>query len=188
MQDNDILLVKECQAGDKSAYDKLVQRYKRQIYQFAFQLSGSHHHAHEISQETFIQLYRSIKRFKGKSKFYTWLRRITINLSINYLKKESRYEHAHLEEEVFANHDVSSIQGLVNNPVEEVEANELAQQIKKAMELLPIREKIVFILRIQQGLSYKEIAKTIDCPIGTVMSRLNGARRRLRDKLKDYVI
>jgi RNA polymerase sigma-70 factor (ECF subfamily) len=188
MKDDDILLVKECQAGDKSAYDKLVQHYKRQIYQLAFQLSGSHHHAHEISQETFIQVYQSIKKFKGKSKFSTWLHRIAINLSINYLKKESRQKHAHLEEEVFAKNERQPIQGLINNPVEEVEANELAQQIKEAMELLPVTEKVVFILRVQQGLSYKEIAKTIDCPIGTVMSRLNGARRRLRDKLKDYVI
>jgi RNA polymerase sigma-70 factor (ECF subfamily) len=188
MKDNDILMVKECQAGDKRAYDKLVQHYKRQIYQLAFQISGSHHHANEISQEIFIQLYHSIKKFKGKSKFSTWLRRIAINLSINYLKKESRHEHAHLEEDIFAKNDRSPIHRLVNNPVEEIEANELAQHIKKAMELLPIREKIVFILRIQHGLSYKEIAKTINCPIGTVMSRLYGARRRLRDKLKDYVI
>jgi RNA polymerase sigma-70 factor (ECF subfamily) len=188
MQDNDILLVKECQAGDKSAYDKLVQRYKRQIYQLAFQLSGSHYHAHEISQETFIQLYHSIKKFKGKSKFSTWLHRLTINFSINYLKKESRYEHTHLEEEIIADNDRSPIQRLVNNPVDEVEANELAQNIIKAMESLPLKEKIVLVLRNQQGLSYKEIAKTINCPIGTVMSRLNGARRRLRDQLKDYVV
>ena len=188
MKDDDILIVKECQAGDKTAYDKLVHRYKRPIYQLAFQISGSHYYANEISQETFIQLYHSIKRFKGKSKFSTWLRRITINLSINYLKKECRHEHAHLEEEILDMKDSSPVHGLVNNPVEEIEANELAQNIKKAMELLPIREKIVFILRIQQGLSYKEIANTIDCPIGTVMSRLYGARRRLRDKLKDYVI
>lgn len=188
MQNNDILLVKECQLGDKSAYEKLVQRYKRQIYQLAFQLSGSHYYAHEISQETFIQLYHSIKMFKGNSKFFTWLRRITINLSINYLKRELRHEHAYLEEEVIAKYDKFSIQGSVNNPVEEVEAHELAQQIKEAMELLPITEKIVFILRVQQGLSYKEISKMIDCPIGTVMSRLNGARRKLRDTLKDYVV
>ncbi len=188
MKDDDILLVKECQGGDKTAYDKLVQHYKRPIYQLAFLLSGSHHHANEISQETFIQLYHSLKKFKGKSKFSTWLRRIAINLSINYLKKESRHDHAHLEEDIFAKNDKSPIHGLVNNPVEEIEANELAQQINEAMELLPITEKVVFILRVQQGLSYKEIAKTIGCPIGTVMSRLNGARKRLRDLLKDYVV
>jgi len=77
---------------------------------------------------------------------------------------------------------------LIENPLEVVEAKELAQRINEAMNSLPVAEKVVFILRVHQGLSYKEMAQTLGCPVGTVMSRLNRARRRLRDKLKDYVI
>jgi RNA polymerase sigma-70 factor (ECF subfamily) len=77
---------------------------------------------------------------------------------------------------------------LANNPLENVEAKELAGRIKEAMDSLPVAERAVFILRVHQGLLYKEIAQALSCPAGTVMSRLNRARRRLRDKLKDYVI
>lgn len=188
MKESDILLVKECQAGDISAFDELVQQYRKQIYQLAYQMTGSHEDADDISQETFIQTYKSISKFKGKSKFSTWLRRIAINLSINHLKKELRHEHEPLDEEILDNKGCPLISKWVNNPVEVVEAKELVQQIKEAMYSLPTGEKVVFILRVHQELSYKEIAKAVGCPIGTVMSRLNRARRRLRDKLKDYVI
>ena len=75
-----------------------------------------------------------------------------------------------------------------NNPEQDVEAEELAQRIRTATESLPVEEKAVFILRVNHELSYKEIARTMDCPIGTVMSRLNRARRRLRDELRDYIV
>lgn len=187
-KENDNLLVKECQAGDISAFDKLVKRYMKQIYQLAYQIVGNHEDADDISQEAFIQAYKSISKFKGRSKFSTWLRRIAVNLSINHLRKKSRHEHEPLDEEILDSKDCSLIFSWANNPAEAVEAKELAQQIKEAMESLPEGEKAVFILRVYHKLSYKEIAKTIGCPAGTVMSRLNRARRKLRDKLKDYVI
>ena len=188
MQENDFLLVKECQAGEISAFNTIVERYKEQIYQLAYRMTGVHEDADDISQETFIRAYKSIGRFKGKAKLSTWLRRITINLSINHLKRKSRYEHESFDEKLLDDKDYSPTLKQAHNPAEMVESEELVQQIEEAIESLPIREKVVFILRIQQGLSYKEIAKTIGCPIGTVMSRLNRARGKLRNMLKDYVV
>lgn len=188
MKESDILFIKECQTGDISAFDKLIELHRKQIYQLAYQITGSHQDADDISQEAFIQAYKSIGKFKGRSKFSTWLRRIAINLSINHLKKESRHGQKSPDEEILNSRGYSLISSWTNNPLEEVEAKELAGRIKEAMDSLPVAEKVVFILRVHQGLSYKEIARTLSCPIGTVMSRLNRARRRLRDKLKDYVI
>ena len=188
MKETDSLLVKKYQAGDISAFDKLVKRYRKQIYHLAYTITGCHEDADDISQETFIQVFKSIGKFKGRSKFSTWLWRIAINLSINHLRKESRHDHEPLNEAILDSEDCLFISRRADNPSEVVEAKELVQRIKEAMDSLPVGEKVVFILRVHQGLSYKEIAETLGCPVGTVMSRLNRARRRLRDKLKDYVI
>ena len=89
MKEDDILLIKECQAGQVSAFDRLVEIYRKQIYQLAYCITGNHEDADDISQETFVRAYRAMGDFKGKARFSTWLRRITINLSINHLKSES---------------------------------------------------------------------------------------------------
>ena len=188
MRESDTSLIEECRTGDVSAFDHLVERYRKQIYHLAYQITGNHEDADDISQESFIHAYKSIGRFGGRSRFSTWLRRIAINLSINHLKKESRHRHESSDEEILDSKDYSFISGQVENPLEVVEAKELAQRINEAMNSLPVAEKVVFILRVHQGLSYKEMAQTLGCPVGTIMSRLNRARRRLRDKLKDYVI
>jgi RNA polymerase sigma-70 factor, ECF subfamily len=185
--ESDILLIKGRQATDIADFDKIVDLHRKRVYQLAYQLTGSHEDADDISQEVFIRAYRSIAKFRGGSKLSTWLYRIAVNLSINHLKKKSRRSHELPNEEVL-NTSFDSLVSDWTNPLEDVEAKELAQQIKEATESLPVAEKVVFAMAVQQGLSYKEIARTLDCPIGTVMSRLNRARRRLRDKLKDYVI
>jgi len=188
MEESDILLIKECQTGDISAFGKLVELHRKRIYQLAYQITGNHEDADDISQEAFIRAYRSVSKFKGESSFSTWLRRIAINLSINHLKKESRRGRESPDEEILDSRIYPPISEWADSPLEDVESKELAQKIRQAMDSLPVVERIVFILRVHQGLSYKEMAQTLGCPMGTVMSRLNRARRRLRDKLKDYVI
>ena len=96
--ESDILLIKECQMGDIAAFDRLVHLHREQIYQLASRLTGSHEDADDISQEVFIRAYKSIRNFRGKSKLSTWLYRITVNLSINHLKKESRRMHEPTDE------------------------------------------------------------------------------------------
>ncbi len=187
IMESDILLIKERQIADTVAFDRIVDLHRKQIYGLAYQLTGNHEDADDISQEVFIRAYRSIGKFGGKSKLSTWLYRIAVNLSINHLKKESRHAHILPNEEILGS-KVDSLISSWTSPLEDVEAKELAQQVKEAIESLPAEEKVIFILRVHQELSYKEIARTLNCPIGTVMSRLNRARRRLRDKLRDYVI
>jgi RNA polymerase sigma-70 factor (ECF subfamily) len=160
----------------------------KQVHQLAYFMCGSHTISNDISQETFVQTYKSIGKFKGKSKFSTWLQKITINVSINHLKKEIRHQHKTLDDETPDIKNNPNIKLEINNPVKNVETKELNQQIKAAIDSLPPGERAVFTLRIHHGLSYKEIAKTLDCPKGTVMSRLNSARRKLRDKLSNYII
>jgi len=188
MKEDDILLIKECQAGQVSAFDRLVELYRKQIYQLAYCITGNHEDADDISQEAFVRAYRAIGEFEGRARFSTWLRRITINLSINHLKSESLRKNMVSDGEKLNSDNFSQIPARAGNPLENVEAEELAQQIKVAMDSLPVVEKVVFVLRVHQGLSYKEIAQSLGCPMGTVMSRLNRARRRLRDRLKNYVV
>lgn len=187
MQESDVFLIKGCRTGDISAFDRLVIRHRKQMYQLAYRITGNHEDADDISQEAFIRAYKSIGSFRGKSKIVTWLRRIVINLSINHLKKESRRREPSNEGAVGGEVD-SPVSGVAHNPLANIEADELVQRIKEAEDSLPVSERIVFVLRVHQGLSYKEMARTLNCPVGTVMSRLNRARRRLRDNLKDYVI
>jgi RNA polymerase sigma-70 factor (ECF subfamily) len=188
MKEDDILLIKECQAGQVSAFDRLVELYRKQIYQLAYCITDNHEDADDISQETFVRAYRAIGEFKGKARFSTWLRRITINLSINHLKSESLRKNVANDGEKLNSDNFSQIPASAGNPLENVEAEELAQQIKVAMDSLPVVEKVVFFLRVHQGLSYREIAQSLGCPMGTVMSRLSRARRRLRNRLKNYVV
>jgi len=186
--ESDILLIRERQIADIADFDRIVYLHRKQIYQLAYRLIGNHEDADDISQEVFIRAYKSIRKFKGKSKLSTWLHRITVNLCINHLKKKSRHGCESTDEKTLDMQVYSLGSDRTKTPLDNVEAEELTRQVKEAVESLPVAEKVVFVLRVHQELSYKEIAWAIDCPIGTVMSRLNRARRRLRDKLKDYII
>jgi RNA polymerase sigma-70 factor (ECF subfamily) len=184
--ERDILLMGERQAADIADFDRIVDLHRKQVYGLAYQLTGSHEDADDISQEVFIRAYKSIRKFRGRAKLSTWLYRITVNLSINHLKKKPG--HKHTDEGIFSAGVDPVVPDWSSNPLQDVEAEELAQGIRMATESLPAKERVVFILRVNQELSYKEIARALDCPVGTVMSRLNRARRRLRDKLRDYIV
>lgn len=186
--ESDILLIRERQATDIADFDRIVDLHRKQVYGLAYQLTGNHEDADDISQEVFIRAYRSIRKFRGKAKISTWLYRITVNLSINYMKKKLKYAHEHTDEEAFDGKADPIVPEQPGDPLQEIEAEELAQGIRMATESLPVKEKTVFILRVNQDLPYKEIARILDCPIGTVMSRLNRARRKLRDKLRNYIV
>ena len=137
MKEDEILLIKECQAGQVSAFDRLVEIYRKQIYQLAYCITGNHEDADDISQETFVRAYRAIGDFKGKARFSTWLRRIAINLSINHLKGESLRKNVVNGDEKLNSENFSRIPAQAGNPLESVEAEELAQQIKVAVTTLP---------------------------------------------------
>lgn len=182
-QPTDDELILKAQEGDLRSFDLLVKRYQRKIYYLARRMVKSHDAADDIAQEAFINAYSSIKSFKIGYSFYTWLYRICMNLSINYLKRqkfvipESQFEEetSPLEREATG-----------ADPSNHLALKELEDKIEKATDLLPPKFKAVLVLRIYEDLSYEEIAKTLKISIGTVMSRLFRARERMQEMLKEY--
>jgi RNA polymerase sigma-70 factor (ECF subfamily) len=182
-QPNDDDLIRRTQEGDLRAFDILVRRYQKKIYFAAYRMVKSHDAADDVAQDTFINAYSAIKSFKIGHSLYTWLYRICMNLSINYLKRqkfvvpESRFEEetSPLEKEATG-----------ADPMEQLEAKELGWKIEKAMDSLPPKYKAVLVLRLYEDLSYEDIAKTLKISVGTVMSRLFRARERMQEMLKEY--
>ena len=181
-QDDDELILK-AQEGDLRPFDLLVKRYQRKIYFLARHMVKGHDAADDIAQETFINAYSAIKSFKIGYSFYTWLYRICMNLSINYLKRqkfvipESQFEEetSPLEREAAG-----------ADPSNHLALKELEGKIEKALDSLPPKFKAVLVLRVYEDLSYEEIAKTLKISIGTVMSRLFRAREKMQEMLKEY--
>ena len=183
--EDDALLTKKCQSGSISAFEEIVKAHRDRILKLVYRITGNFEDANDISQEVFIRAYKSIKSLRGDASFETWLNKIAINLSINHIGKESRRKRGNSE--LSENREDSYLRR-DNTPLDIVEIEEITCRFRESIKSLPIAERVVFILKVQQGLSYKEIADAVKCPMGTVMSRLNRARRRLRDSFKDYTV
>lgn len=182
--EDDERLIAKVQEGDLYSFDHLVKKYQRKIYFLAYRMLKNHDAADDIAQETFINAYSSIKSFKLGYSFYTWLYRICMNLSINYLKRQKFViPESQFEEEV------SPLEKKTNSedPLSLLVEKEQERKIEQAIDSLPPKYKAVFILRVYEDLSYEEIAQTLKISLGTVMSRLFRARVRLQGLLKDVV-
>ncbi|MGB7062541.1 MAG: sigma-70 family RNA polymerase sigma factor [Candidatus Zixiibacteriota bacterium] len=181
-QDDDELILK-AQKGDLHSFDVLVGRYQRKIYFLALRMVKGHDAADDIAQETFINAYSAIKSFKIGYSFYTWLYRICMNLSINYLKRRKFV----IPESQFEEETSPLERGAAGaDPSNHLALKELEDKIEKALDSLPPKFKAVLVLRVYEDLSYEEIAKTLKISIGTVMSRLFRARERMQEILKEY--
>jgi RNA polymerase sigma-70 factor (ECF subfamily) len=186
-QQNDGLLIARCQAGDKQAFGVLVEKYMQRAYYTALGLVGTHDDALDLSQEAFIRAYRSIAKFNSSvGEFFTWYYKILRNLCFNFLRDRARHARTfsevdgpvlRLSEIPDEEHDVSVI----------AERDELKQMLWKAISSLREQDREIIILKDFQDMSYKEIAEVLDCPIGTVMSRLFNARKQLREKMEGYL-
>ena len=176
--DDDIII--EAKKGSNVAFDELVHRYQKKVYALAYQMTHDPEEADDLAQEAFIRAYKAIDRFEVGMKFFTWMYRIVINLGINYSKKKARMQNLEPDDEarIVAKH--STIPSVV------IENEELGEKIRTELARLPEHQKSVFILRVFQDLSYKEISDILNIEIGTVMSRLNRARESLKIALKDY--
>jgi RNA polymerase sigma-70 factor (ECF subfamily) len=182
--EDDQTLIAKAQEGDLYSFDLLVKRYQRKVYSLAYRMVKNHDAADDLAQETFIKAYLSIKSFKLGYAFYTWLYRICMNLSINYLKRqklvipESRFEGESSPLETQATNE---------DPLSLLVKREQETKTEHAINLLPPKYKAVFVLRVYEDLSYEEIAQTLKISLGTVMSRLFRARERLQALLKDDI-
>ncbi|MFH1335180.1 MAG: sigma-70 family RNA polymerase sigma factor [Candidatus Zixiibacteriota bacterium] len=181
--ENDDQLIQKVQKGDNYAFDLLVKRYQRKIYFLAYRMVKDHDNADDIAQDTFINAYSAIGSFKAGYSFYTWLYRICMNLSINFLKRQKfMIPESHFEEEKSPlEKETTRV-----NPADLLASKEMEIKIDRALNSLPPKFKAVLILRIYEDLSYEEIAQTLNISTGTVMSRLFRARERMQEMLKEY--
>jgi RNA polymerase sigma-70 factor (ECF subfamily) len=185
----DLEAVRAAQAGDRGAFDALVERHKDIVYAVAYRFAKDPDLALDLSQDVFIRAYRGIRSFKGKSSFSTWLYRIAMNTCIDYTRKRSRSVDSLAVSEEVAEYAGSEpiVAQLPRQPGDDALSSELGEQIQKAIDLLPEYHRSVFVLYEIEGLSYKDIAEVVGCSIGTVMSRLHYARKKLRTMLAPYV-
>jgi RNA polymerase sigma-70 factor, ECF subfamily len=183
VSENDNELILKVQQGDSYSFDLLVKRYQKRIYFLAYRMVKSHDYADDLAQETFIHAYSAIGSFKTGYNFYTWLYRICMNLSINFLKRQKfMIPESQFDEEK----NPMKTEPARVDPADHLAAKELEIKIDRALNLLPPKFKAVLILRIYEDLSYEEIAQTLNISTGTVMSRLFRARERMQEMLKEY--
>src|SRR5256885_2659992 len=185
----DSLLVQRSQKGDMTAYDELVRRYQERIYATIYHMTANHEDANDLAQETFIKAYQALKSFKGDSSFFTWIYRIAVNKTINFLKQRKNKTHMSLNDLDFnAEHDPDLV-ALVSDktPRRDVNLIELQEKLNGAMQKLSEIHRLVVTLHDVQGLSHEDISKIMGCNTGTVRSRLFYARQQLQAYLSDYL-
>lgn len=185
----DAELVRQAQRGRLEAYDELVRRYQERIYATVYHMTANHEDANDLAQETFVKAFRALRSFRGGSSFYTWLYRIAVNKTINFLKQRRHRTHMSLNDlDVSAEHDPDLV-ALISDqtPRREVALAELQEKLNAAMQKLSEDHRLVVTLHDVQGLPHEEIAKIMNCNIGTVRSRLFYARQQLQGYLSDYL-
>ncbi len=186
---DDLTLVRRAQSGDAAAYDELMRKYQERIYGTLYHMTSNHEDANDLTQETFIKAYRVLNTFKGDSSFYTWIYRIAINKTINFLKQRRNKVHMSLNDLDFnAEHDPDLV-ALVSDktPHRDAGLSELQEKLNEAMQKLSKPHRLVVTLHDIQGLSHEEIGKIMDCNVGTVRSRLFYARQQLQAHLSNYL-
>jgi len=176
-------LISRCQKGDQGAFKEIFDRYHKKVYRVAYGVLRHNENALDIVQEVFIKLFRSIKNFKGKSHFYTYLYRMVMNTAIDHARKTGKQFISSLDEEG----SFEPSDELEKGPEKILLQKELEEKVKWAMEKLPAEQRAALIFRDVEGFSYQEMAEAMGCSIGTVMSRLHYGRKRIQELLKDYV-
>jgi RNA polymerase sigma factor (sigma-70 family) len=182
-------LVHRARQGDLCAYDELVKRYQERIYATIYHMTANHEDANDLAQESFVKAFQALKSFKGGSSFYTWLYRIAVNKTINFLKQRKNRQHMSLNDLDFNAEHNPDLVALISDktPRREAGLNELQEKLNAAMLKLSESHRMAVVLHDVQGLSHEEIAKVMHCNIGTVRSRLFYARQQLQALLADYV-
>ena len=179
-------LVEKAQQGDRQAFDTLVAKYQRKLARLVARLVKDSAEVEDVVQEAFIKAYRALPAFRGESAFYTWLYRIGVNTAKNYLVSQGRRaptttEFTNDEAETFSEGDLLRD---IDTPESLLMTKQIGQTVNQAMESLPEELRNAIVLREIEGLSYEEIARIMDCPIGTVRSRIFRAREAVANKLR----
>jgi RNA polymerase sigma-70 factor, ECF subfamily len=180
----DEALVKEAQQGGMEAFEELIARHRDKIYARAFSMMRNEETAIDLSQEAWVKGWQRLVQFQGDASFVTWMTRIVINLCLDQLRKDKRVRADSIEKLSEESGGVERQMPVVNaNPTERLERLELREKIDRALAQLSYEHRTVLVLHEFEELEYKEIAKRMGCSIGTVMSRLFYARRRMASLL-----
>ncbi len=187
-KEGDKELVLRAQNGDALAFDELVEKYSRKLYGLVYHMTSNHDDANDLLQDVFAKAYRSIKRFQGRSSFYTWIYTIAVNMTLNFLKKRKRRAAMSLD------HIDSGIQNdpaFIDyshraNPRHQVGVNELQKKLNEALMKLSEDHRAVVTMFDIQGVPHAEISKILGVTEGTVRSRLHYAHKQLQAFLVDY--
>jgi len=182
----DRLLVERAQRGDKRAFELLVEKYQRKLARLLSRLIRDPGEVEDVTQEAFIKAYRALPSFRGDSAFYTWLYRIGINTAKNYLVAMGRRAptSTDVEAEEAEGQESGALLRDINTPDSLLLSKEIGDTVNAAIESLPEELRSAIQLRELEGMSYEEIAKLMDCPIGTVRSRIFRAREAIAERLR----
>lgn len=182
------LLVKRAKENDLFAFEELVRIHQNRVYALCLQLSGSRDDAQDLAQEAFIRAYRALGNFRNEADFGTWLHRITVNVWLNFRRKNSRGQPVSLDEP-YRGEDGSEVQHEVaaedGDPLQALEELEFRSLVRAALDSLSEEHRAVLVLREIEGYSYEEVSRMLGCSLGTVKSRLSRAREIMRRKMTD---
>lgn len=182
-------LVKQCQAGQTEAFDQLVNRYRSRVFAMIYNMVHNEQDAWDLAQDSFVKAWKSIKRFRGQSSFYTWLYRIVMNVTIDHArKKQIKGAGTEFNDEVKLGEIEPAARTAPRSeplPHRQMERTEIRARIDAAIAQLTPEHRAVILMKETEDMQYHEIAEALGCSIGTVMSRLFYARKRLQNLLRD---
>jgi RNA polymerase sigma-70 factor, ECF subfamily len=175
LEGTDLELVEGCRRGEREAFRILFETYKDKIYSIALRFSGEESLAMDIAQDTFLKLYSSIADFRGDSQFSTWVYRLVVNSCLDHKRRSWRL--------IPMADEFLSVLKAPGDALHAVLRNEMSARVQRAIEKLPVEQRIAVVLRYTEGLGYEEIAEAVGCSAGTVASRLNRAHKTLERRL-----
>jgi RNA polymerase sigma-70 factor (ECF subfamily) len=192
VEEQDARLVERIKEGDEEAFKELVENYQRKVYSICYGMLKNPDDSRDVSQEVFIKVYRYIDSFNQESSFYTWLYRITVNMCIDFIRKNSRTTKVEYDDQLAHDgetegDDLLLPSSLGIHPDKVYGRKELRQKMLEAIETLSEKHRTILILREVEGLSYAEMADVLNISKGTVMSRLYHARRYFQQALSEYL-
>lgn len=178
---SDLELVDEFKRGKVEGFNELVRRYQQRVYWIARRVLGSHQEADDAVQEAFVRAYMSLKTFRGEANFYTWLYRITTNIALNMLRKKKAKNFIRLEDVLIPLEDTA------NGPVEQLNQREYEMVLEKAIELLPAKQKLVFVMRYYEELPYEEMAKILKRSVGGLKANYFHALKKIQKYVRKEI-
>lgn len=181
--DEDTDLVQRALAGDADAMGALYETHRERVYRFAYHYVHNQQDALDLCQEVFVRAFESLASFEGRARFATWLMRIANNTCVDHLRHSKVRKHGELDEHLVTGDERVPGRRAPPEPTRGLERQELQDAIDAALDRLTPEHRAVFVLHAVEGLTYQEIADVVECPVGTVMSRLHYARKRLQGLL-----